>query len=83
MRTDRAERVLTAARLILIRHGEETPVHPLPLQWARFVVLANHERRPAQERDRCGRFLPKVPQAIPVVDQALARRHALELAWMP
>lgn len=40
-RTRIAERVLAAARAILIRHGPMSPVHPMPLAWARFIVEAN------------------------------------------
>jgi hypothetical protein len=73
MRTDTAERVLTAARLMLIRHGEQHPVDPLALEWARFIVAANEakpkQRKPYKRRD--------------IAERALANRNALELAWMP
>jgi hypothetical protein len=76
MRTATAERVLTAARLMLIRHGEETPLHPRALEWARFIVMANPLRLPLPAN------CPTL-SSLSITEQALARRHALELAWMP
>jgi hypothetical protein len=76
VRTATAERVLTAARLMLIRHGEQHPVDPMALEWARFIVAAN-------------RFTLPVPANAPtlsslkITETALATRSALELAWMP
>jgi hypothetical protein len=76
MRTATAERVLTAARLMLIRHGEQFPVDAMALEWARFIVMAN-------------RFTIPLPANAPtlsslkITEAALANRNALELAWMP
>jgi hypothetical protein len=76
MRTATAERVLSAARLMLIRHSAEQPVDPYALEWARFIVASN-------------RFTIPVPvngptlSSLRITEQALASRHALELAWMP
>jgi hypothetical protein len=76
MRTQTAERVLTAARLMLIRHGDEFPVDPRALEWARTIVSANDpEYRPNLGGRPFKRWTIK--------DQALANRHALQLAWMP
>jgi hypothetical protein len=76
MRTDTAERVLTAARLMLIRHGEHQPVDRYALQWARLIVMANRFTLPLPEN-------PPTLAGMKITEQALANRHALELAWMP
>lgn len=76
MRTEIAERVLSAARLMLIRHGERQPVDAYALNWARFIVEANPLRLPRVEN---GPTLAGMKTA----EQALASRSALELAWMP
>ena len=83
MRTANAERVLTAARLMLIRHGDQHPVDPRALEWARFIAKANPLPSPGLGRDASGRFMRVSTTPPGIVGAALARRHALELAWMP
>jgi hypothetical protein len=76
MRTEIAERVLSAARLMLIRHSAEQPVEPYALEWARFIVASNRFTIPLPENGPtlCG---------LKITEQAMSSRHALELAWMP
>lgn len=76
MRTATAERVLTAARLMLIRHGDQFPVDPMALEWARFIVASNRFTLPPPTNGPSLRNLS-------IAEVALARRTALEMAWMP